>query len=544
MSSETSQHSTLLELTSGIIAALPDGLVSISEDGQVNLINCTAIELLNLNSDSPKTFLDIHFTKLLERLPDLVDKLDKLLICKKHKELNLRHVALHGRKINIQCFTMLKGVLIVVNEANDDALHQFRENTDILTQLSNRTAFESIFVEFIERTKSTSQNAALVFLDIDNFKVINDTYGHSFGDDVICKVANTLRSKLAANQPIARIAGDQFAVLFENSTVHEVLGFVQNIGRFIDTTVFDVDGSSIRLTISSGVAPFFTNSAPQLTTLLSMANTACKSAKEHGKNRIQVLDNSDQEFEGYIEGVKRIEEINQALQAEDFVLFGQKIAPISQKTEQGYYEVLLRMRNKNGDLLSPYTFIPIAERYHLMPEIDRYVFASLCRTMHSHESRSYSVNLSGQTVSDRSLVDFVNKMLSRYVFNPEDITFEITETAAMSDFHGTIEVMNELRALGFKFSLDDFGTGLSSFTYLKELPLDTVKIDGSFVRDMVTDEISYQMVKSVHDIGSAMGMNTVAEFVENIEIYRCLEEIGVGFAQGYYIHKPELLSSL
>ncbi len=225
-------------------------------------------------------------------------------------------------------------------------------------------------------------------------------------------------------------------------------------------------------------------------------------------------------------------------------MFAQKISSTTDQYAPPYYEVLLRLRNSQGEIIAPYSFIPTAERYHMMPEIDRYVMTTLFSTMGSQGKFIYSVNLSGQTVSDYSLLGFVEKMLDRYIFDPRNVIFEITETAAMNDFHSTIDVMHSLRELGFQFSLDDFGTGLSSFTYLKELPLDTVKIDGSFVRDITKDKISYQMVKSIHDIAQAMGLKTVAEFVENKEVYQCIADIGVQFAQGYYVHKPEPIEKI
>ncbi|USD34720.1 MULTISPECIES: putative bifunctional diguanylate cyclase/phosphodiesterase [Vibrio] len=544
MPNPSKQTATLLELMSGIVGAIPNGLITFSESGEVNLVNTAALSLLGLENKSPKDFLDRHYYSLLADVPDVRDKIDRLLLSGKHSELEVRNVVVDGQSLNIQCYSMLKGVLIVISEISDETALLYRENNDMLTQLNNRQFFETQFLELVSQTNHLHQNAALAFFDIDNFKTINDSFGHSLGDEVLCKIANILKSRTSKGQPIARIGGDQFAVLLDDYTVHEAQGFADDVRKHIDAYAFNLDENSVRITVSSGVAPFYTNAAPELTKLLSIANTACKAAKDHGRNRTHIIDAKNDEFESYIRGVKWIEEINKAIQEERFVLYCQKISPISDNTVPFYYEVLLRLKNEQGEVISPYAFLPIAERYHMMPDIDRYVMTALFSSMGSRSDRTYSVNLSGQTISDYSLVDFVNKMLNRYVFNPRCIIFEVTETAAMRDFHGTIEVMHSLRALGFQFSLDDFGTGLSSFTYLKELPLDTVKIDGSFVRDIEHDKISYQMVKSIHEIGQAMGLKTVAEFVENKAIYQCLSDIGVHFAQGYYIHKPEPITDI
>jgi diguanylate cyclase (GGDEF)-like protein len=544
MTEQLKQTSTQLELMSGIVRSLPNGLITLSAEGEVTLVNTMALSLLGFKHRNPKEFLDHHYHCLLQEAPDLIDKIDRLLISRKHRELDVRNVMVQEQRLNIQCFSLLKGVLIIISDINAETALLYKENNDMLTQVNNRQFFETQFLDLVNQANNLHQSAALAFFDIDNFKTVNDSFGHSFGDEVLCKVANILKSRTSKREPIARVGGDQFAILLDKHTIHEAKGFADDVRKHIDAQVFELDETPVRITVSSGIAPFYTNAAPELTKLLSIANTACKAAKDYGRNRTHIIDTQNDEFESYIKGVKWIDEINRAMEEDRFVLYGQKITQILNSNSHYYYEILLRLNNSQGEVISPHAFLPTAERYHMMPEIDRYVMSKLFSSMGGHRDRVYSVNLSGQTISDYSLVEFVNKMLNRYVFNPHCITFEVTETAAMSDFHGTIEVMHALKALGFQFSLDDFGTGLSSFTYLKELPLDAVKIDGSFVRDIEHDKISYQMVKSIHEIGQAMGLKTVAEYVESHEIYQCLSDIGVHFAQGYYIHKPEPLTQI
>ncbi|MCE0493404.1 putative bifunctional diguanylate cyclase/phosphodiesterase [Vibrio salinus] len=532
--------STLIELMSGVISAFPNGLIALSDSGEINLINTIAINWLGLGDGEEKTenMLDQDFRNILKRFPDLVDKIECLLINGRYKQLDLHGFIVDDLNINIRCCRMLKGVVILITKTNDQK-SLYKDDIDILTQLSNRKHFEERFHKLINQNNFIfRQNAALIFFDIDNFTKINDSFNYSLGDEVLCRIANILKSRVSEGQLISRIGSDQFVILLQDHSIHEAKGFSESVRKLIGSRQFYLNENSVRITVSCGIAPFYIDTAPELNKLLSIASTACKLAKSNGKNRTYIIDSDNNEFENYIQEVGIVDELNNAIENEKFVLYGQKIASTIDSNSR-YYEILLRLKSLRGDIFSPSTFIPVAERYHMMPEIDRYVMKTLFSSMGSGNEFVYSVNLSGQTISDYTVIDFINKMMNSYVFDPACIIFEITETSAMSDFNRTIEIMNSLIDLGFHFSLDDFGTGLSSFTYLKELPLDTVKIDGSFVLDIDKDKISYQMVKSIHEIGKAMGLKTVAEYVENKEIYQCLTEIGVQFVQGYYIHKPE-----
>ncbi len=258
MLDENQKSSTLLELLSGIVAALPNGLVTFSETGEVNLINSFALKLLGLEDSNPNKYLDTHYYTLFQDSSDLIDKIELFLISRKHRKLNLYDITIRGQRLNIQCFSLLKGVLVLMNEITDEVALLYRENNDMLTQLNNRQCFEKQFLDFIHSSTSEEHSSAIIFFDIDNFKTVNDSFGHSLGDDIICHIANILKSRIEPGQLIARIGGDQFVVLLNNCTVHEAESFAEYSRRAIDNQVFSLGEVPVRITISSGIAPFCT----------------------------------------------------------------------------------------------------------------------------------------------------------------------------------------------------------------------------------------------------------------------------------------------
>ncbi|UTV29376.1 putative bifunctional diguanylate cyclase/phosphodiesterase [Photobacterium atrarenae] len=544
MNDASSQTATLRQLLSGIIGTVPFGILTFSDQREVNIINAQAVTLLGFGDTAPREVLDQDYLEVLQHAPDLLDQVDKLFFHGKYRELDLKNVTVQGRNLNIKCRAMMKGVLIVLEDITEDNALLYRATHDALTQLINRQHFEDCVKDMLGKAVSSQRYGALVFMDLDNFKPVNDSAGHATGDELLRRIATLLKSRVRSGDLLGRIGGDEFAILLDNCSPGDAVSIVEDIRKKVERLVFSNQGLPIRITLSAGIAPFQTHAAPDISRLLSVADTACKIAKDEGRNRVHVIDDEHGEFETYIKSVKWLDELHQAMENGMLLLYGQRIDGIGASLDKPYYEVLLRLRKSDDEIVGPQSFIPVAERYHMMPEIDRYVMASLFRTMGSRAKCTYSVNLSGQTISDIGLVRFIEKMRNTYVFDPKCIVFEITETAAINDFEKTLQVMSLLKQQGFQFSLDDFGTGLSSFSYLKALPIDTLKIDGLFVKGMATDQVSYQMVKSIHDVAHVMGLQTVAEFVENQAIYDCLAKIGVQYAQGYHIHKPEPLAQL
>jgi EAL domain-containing protein (putative c-di-GMP-specific phosphodiesterase class I) len=294
----------------------------------------------------------------------------------------------------------------------------------------------------------------------------------------------------------------------------------------------------VRTSVSIGLTSVEQYETDTFTSLMSVADTACHLAKSEGKNTLHVIEATGTEFKDHLKNVKWIDEIEQAISNKRLLLYAQNIEDLRAQS-QHYCEVLIRLKQQNGNIVSPSAFIPQAERFRVMPLVDRHVFESLVRNM--VDNITYSVNLSGQTISDKSFVAFVERIMDTYVFDPKNITFEITETTAMMSIDDTVKNIKALRKKGFSFSLDDFGTGLASFNYLKSLPVDTVKIDGLFIRDISSNRTSGQIVKSICDVAHSMGLKTVAEYVTDETTYNEVKNLDVDYAQGYFIHEPELL---
>jgi EAL domain-containing protein (putative c-di-GMP-specific phosphodiesterase class I) len=326
----------------------------------------------------------------------------------------------------------------------------------------------------------------------------------------------------------------------KNCTLKEGQRIAENIRKDINDLAFIYDDKMFDIGVSMGVAVINGNN-DQFEEIIIAAENGCQMAKRDGRNRIHVIDASKEEYQTHIDQINWLSKLSNAITNNDFILYGQKIAPINGDLSNKHYELLIRLKNADGTISFPDSFIPAAERYDLMPIIDRWVLEAAFSLAKS--DTSYSINLSGQSLIDDSLPSFIESLLDKYKVEANNITLEITETAAIQNIQTCIKLINRLKIKGIKFSLDDFGSGLSSFTYLKNLPIDFLKIDGSFIKDIASDAISYAMVKSINELGHLMHIKTIAEYVENKEILIKLKEIGVDYVQGYYIHKPAQMES-
>lgn len=415
---------------------------------------------------------------------------------------------------------------------------------DALTQLINRHEFE-------RRLSASLQPGApaghtLMYLDLDQFKIVNDTCGHAAGDELMRQCAHIMRSTLRREDTLARLGGDEFGVLLHRSEPEEALAVAERLRQVVRAFDFVWSGKVFPIGVSIGLVGLLPGEM-QLGDAMRIADSACYIAKEKGRNRVHVSTRDDLEVERHKGEVGWISRLHAALKDERFVLFGQEIRSLQAGSgEAGHVEVLIRMAEADGTLVSPMAFIPSAERYGIMPQIDRWVIGSLLRRFHAlHPDGArapvYAINLSGTTLCDEGFLPFVREELARWRVDPSHICFEITETAAIANLKQATHLITELKALGCRFSLDDFGSGMSSFGYLKHLPVDFIKIDGRFVKDLLADRVSYTMVEAIHRVGHVMGLSTIAEFVENAQVLEALRGIGVDFAQGYEVHKPEPL---
>jgi diguanylate cyclase (GGDEF)-like protein/PAS domain S-box-containing protein len=417
---------------------------------------------------------------------------------------------------------------------------------DVLTELVNRTEFENRLARSLKSAKALETSYAVLYLDLDQFKIVNDACGHSAGDQLLKQVGALLKSKIRWRDTLARLGGDEFGVLLESCTIDEAMRTAETLREVINEFRFTWDDRTFRLGASIGVVPIMP-STDDVAALLTAADSACAAAKDAGRNRVYGYRENDIDLMKRRKEMQWAARISNALEENRFELFRQTIKPLQPGLDVGaHYELLLRMRDENGVLVSPDLFIVAAERYGLTPSIDRWVIAHALRWLVSEADERQrlalcSINLSGQSLTDEKFLPFVIDQFQRSGIDGRLICFEITETAAIASYSQANRFIHALKEIGCRFALDDFGTGLSSFGYLKHFPVDFLKIDGSFVKEILHDPIDREMVRSINEIGHLTGKQTIAEFAENAEIITMLRGMGVDYAQGYGVDKPKQL---
>ena len=415
---------------------------------------------------------------------------------------------------------------------------------DALTGLVNRREFEIRLGTALDKLSRRPGEHSLMFLDLDQFKVVNDTCGHAAGDQLLKQTSTLLHETLGVSGLLARLGGDEFGVLLENCDANSAIGMAERLRLAVQELRFVWNGHVFSISASVGLVHVAQADAMEET--LRSADMACYMAKEKGRNRVQVYHPSDAELVERVGEMAWVQRIRNGLDEQRFCLFAQEIRSINKdEPDRSCVELLLRLHDEDGKLVQPGSFIPAAERYGLMPLIDRWVvrnaFTLLASRLNSSEPvqlSSCAINLSGATLSDDDFIDYVRRQFDLYRIPPGMICFEITETSAIANLSSAKRFIQALKKLGCRFSLDDFGTGMSSFSYLKHLPVDYIKIDGSFVTEMLNSKVDRAMVESIAHIARVMGKRTVAEFVESNEILQALREIGVDYGQGYAIGKP------
>jgi diguanylate cyclase (GGDEF)-like protein/PAS domain S-box-containing protein len=437
------------------------------------------------------------------------------------------------------------GVLVFhdVSEARElNRRLSYHASHDVLTGLVNRREFESRMERALKSAKARETSYALCVLDLDQFKIVNDTCGHSAGDALLGQVGALLKSKVRWRDTLARLGGDEFGILLESCSLDEAMRTAEALREAVRNFKFTWEERTFRLGASIGVVPISADNA-DVAAVLSAADSACQAAKEAGRNRVHSFEENDIDLMRRRREMQWAARINNALEEGRFELFRQTIMPL-QKTEAGaHYELLLRMRDEAGKIVGPDNFMTAAERYGITPSIDRWVIENAFRWLVSEADEREkltmcSINLSGQSLGDDKFLPYVIDQFHRSGLDATKICFEITETAAIASFSQANRFIQALKELGCKFALDDFGTGLSSFGYLKHFPVDYLKIDGSFVKEILHDPIDREMVRSINEIGHLTGKQTIAEFAENQEIINMLQSLGVDYAQGYGVSQP------
>ncbi|WP_175443116.1 EAL domain-containing protein [Halofilum ochraceum] len=417
---------------------------------------------------------------------------------------------------------------------------------DSLTGLINRYEFENRLHQVLQSARDDAGAGVLCYLDLDQFKLVNDTCGHVAGDELLRQLSFMLGDRLAGRGTLARLGGDEFGLLLHPCGIPAARAIAEDLREAIQQFRFVWTEHIFTIGVSIGVVSIDAES-PSTDILLSAADTACYMAKDQGRNRVQVYEADDAALQARHAEMHWVTEINRALEEDRLILYCQDIVDAVTPEPVRHFEILLRMADGDGTIRQPGSFLPAAERYNLAPAIDEWVVRHALAWIASNDvpdDALYSINLSGRSLASDGFLDTVLGEMDRYAVSPRNLCFEVTETAAISNLASARAFMEALRARGCRFSLDDFGSGLSSFNYLQNLPVDFLKIDGAFVRDIHSNPVHQSIVRSMNDVGHALGMYTIAEFVENDAVIEVLRGIGVDFLQGYGYARPRPLEAV
>ncbi|MCX7788954.1 MAG: EAL domain-containing protein [Spirochaetes bacterium] len=548
---------------SAILKGIGDGIIAIDTENRIYFMNPIAeiltgykepevkgkpiqqvFQFFDELSDSP---IPSHI--LLESDNSFPTLLDNLLLATAHggripiegsvAHISKRNGATLGKVIAFRDVSHLRRLT--------DSL-DYQSTHDLLTGLDNRAEIlqhlHSLLSEkVIPESLKPIQNRWLLYLNLDNFRIVNNVCGHHAGDELLRQVALDIRTNVPKEFPVGRIGSDEFCILTWNQSQSEVL----NLGTTLLTEVqrvFPWQKSSFPIFASIGIATLDTTVRDPYTAL-AMGEEACRLAKEEGGNRCRFYESGNILFQKRRGEMQWITRLTRAIDQDKFVLFTHDIVPLQQGTSPiPKKEILIRIQQEDGSLVAPSEFIPAAERYHLMPAIDRLVIRKVAEASHTliqreaGKSPMFCINISAASIADEKLFDYITATFLAYRVSPALFCFEITETAAIQNFSRATTLIKNLREFGCTFALDDFGNGFSSFSYLKNLPVDYLKIDGSYVQNVLENPIDLALVMAVNDIGHVMGMKTIAEFVESEEIRKKLQDIGVDYGQGYLFSQP------
>ncbi len=424
---------------------------------------------------------------------------------------------------------------------------------DSLTGLINRREFELRLRDLLESARNDGARHALLYLDLDHFKVVNDSCGHAAGDEMLRQLTAVMQLNMRGSDALARLGGDEFGVLLTACPLEQAVRIANAMREAVREFRFVWEARSFGVSVSAGLVDI--DGSEPAENVLAAADRICYEAKSRGRDRVQVHRPGVSDGNGESIDLKMVSRINHAFDLDKFRLYRQKIVAVNAADgDAPHYEILVRMLDANGQLVAPAVFMPAAERYNLLNALERWVIRTLVEFLAQQCANGvisaetagtttafYAVNLSGASINDASFLDFMRDLFSRHALPRGLLCFEITETTAISNLQNAAVMMGELKMLGCRFALDDFGVGMSSFAYLKSLPVDYIKIDGVFIRGMANDPMDQAIVENINRIAHLLGLKTVAEFVEDGEILERLRGIGVDYAQGYYIAKPVAL---
>lgn len=545
------------------LASIADGVMAMDAQGCITYANPAAQQILDAREEGLKGLLckDV-FELQSEETGERIRNFEQLMAVADQGPLALvimtsqRRIAAHVSAARILQGEGAGGLVMTFRDMQKE--HELRRrlawkaSRDDLTGLLNRSEFSRCVEEVIDAIHDDAAHHCLLYLDLDEFKVVNDTCGHKAGDDLLQKVSSDIRSQLRESDIIARLGGDEFGILLRDCRLEKGVEVAEGLIESLNGKRFSYNHKVFHVGASIGMVPV-TRRTTNLEDLMASVDAACYVAKEKGRNRVYVGQVDDNKISYRMEELRQASHIRQALKEGRLILFRQPIVSIDDPGELLHSEVLVRMVSKDGTLIVPGAFIPIAERHGLMQDVDRWIIRHLFQiegkalrkwqaVVHDGERLEdaflYSINLSGASLVDPTFLDFITDLMREYDIPGHAIAFEITETQAITHLDKAVALIRSLKKLGCKFLLDDFGSGMSSFGYLKKLPIDYLKIDGQFVKDILSDPVDRAMVNMINEIGHTMGLTTVAEYVEDDAILAELKDMGVDMAQGYGISKP------
>lgn len=440
------------------------------------------------------------------------------------------------------------GVLVFSDISETKRMEQelaYQVSHDALTGLVNRREFEKHLQQVLASRHLLQLDYAFCYLDLDQFKVINDTCGHTAGDELLKQIAQIIKNKVRGGDMLARLGGDEFGLLMENCSIEQAECLANLLRQEIAQYRFKWLDKSFSIGVSMGLIEI-TDEVHNLNDLLIIADSCCYAAKDLGRNQVLVYQKEDEVIRSRSKQMQWVAKLHDALDKERFKLYRQSICSLGAE-EGDHFEVLLRIEDGDGSIIKPGAFIPAAERYGLMDKIDQYVIWC-CLNWYAEHRRELealnlcTINLSGQTLGTKAVLESIRRELRYFALPSDKFCFEVTETAAISNLTLATDFIGTLKQKGYRFALDDFGSGLSSFAYLKNLEVDFLKIDGTFVKDICDDPVDLAIVRSINEIGHLMGKQTIAEFVESERVYHAVQELGADYAQGYWIECPKPFS--
>jgi len=552
------------ELAQTTLHSISDGVITTDEQGRITYLNPTAAQLTG--HDAQKSI-----GKHIDQVLDVVDENNHKPITgiihpclERQDKVSLTNTSLRHYKhqhthhsIELAASPLLdrqhaiQGAVVVLHDVTETRTltrqMSYLASHDPLTGLVNRREFKERLSHMLDSARTYDHHHALCYIDLDQFKIINDTCGHVAGDELLKQLSNLLTDIVRSRDTLARLGGDEFGLLLGECPLDRALLIAQEICDTVKNFRFVWDKKTFEVGASIGVVQI-TRTSESPTHLMSLADTACYAAKDKGRNRVHLYQENDAELQQRYGEMQWIPRLSKALTEDRFVLYCQPMRALNSTAQGEHFEVLVRLQTEEGELVPPGAFIPAAERYNMMPTIDRWVIKQTFATCaHHYDAKAAdsldtcAINLSGHSLNEAGFLEFIIEELDTWRLPAHMFCFEVTETAAITNLTIAIAFMHKLKEKGCQFSLDDFGSGVSSFSYLKKLPVDYLKIDGNFIIDMVNDPIDRAMVKSINQVGHVMGLKTIAEYVENDALTALAAEIGIDYAQGYGISKPILL---